>query len=406
MHYTILNNPSPFIDPAWKSQDWDIDPISGNDNAKGDVGHGIKTWTELRRRMKLAGGHISAVTNINVLSDLPDTDLMVIDWGTFSAYNQINVNAPNPTITRTGTFTSAPTARNAATNQPNVVTDTGVADWTSDIGWTSGSQLKPTAGPASGYAAWVVKNLGSNQARTSPFFNANTFAETNPASGNTYKIEKKTFVRNWFFQPLNGVWYINGFDLGDASSSTTGFASIGYAVSLIFVDCAILGAVPTHNIAIFYNCCFKAPLTVFGSQVQIYAGACGALFANKFGEFEDGSDVIIDGGFITQGVRHAVVNYGYARLINTSAFDSPDYGWGANSGSKLRMQILYGSGNTLYGLLVGKSGKAFHNPLSSCTITGATADISFAGTSKSWADVLSASGYLKDTLSEACISPL
>ena len=345
--------------PVWAAQDnWKIDPISGNDDNSGENMSPLQTWREFQRRMKLVKGHSAAITIITIVSDLPDNDAMIIDWGTLTGFEAVYIHG-SPTQIRTGVFTSTPIARNPSMNQPNEITDSSVNSWAGELGWNTGYQIIPTSGPAQNFPAWIVKDLGNHQARTSPFYDAVNFVDTTPALNDTYKIIKQTFVRNWCFMPLNGFWNINNLDLGDLSSTKTGFGYPDWAVAMQFTDCSVHGIAPAHTTVFFYNCCFKEPLNAYGATFEVYAGACGNIMTDPTGELEDGCDFMADNGFITQGVRHMVINFGYARLRDTGAFDSADYGWGVNSASNVRIQGLYGSGNADWGLYVGPSGTAF-----------------------------------------------
>jgi hypothetical protein len=139
---------------SWGRQtSWFIDPVAGDDeNDGGASGTAIKTWAEFNRRVRSDWIWSQSVT-VEFLNDLPETDPV---FGRF----YIGTNAFFTLRgQRSTTFsgTSSSWTQNFATNDPGTLT---VAGWTP----VPGQVLEFTSGPATDGTAWVMNNLGSNNA--------------------------------------------------------------------------------------------------------------------------------------------------------------------------------------------------------------------------------------------------
>jgi hypothetical protein len=394
----------PIFNTAWAAQDtWFIDPVGGNDANSGiDLAHALQTWTELRRRMTAVNGHTAPSTTITIQSDLPNTDIMMVDWGTATTFNVINVVGVTSVI-RSGTFT-ATTSRDPTTNQPTVIEDTAIVDWTPDLGVASGRQIVVTSGAATGYPSWVAKDLGSHQARVSPFIDVGSYAEITPSAGDTYDVVARPSIPNYSFCPKNGTWNVSNLNLADNNSAAYGLGYTDFVTAVLFTNCAIWGVFPAHTTTYLTNCCIKNTLQAFGAQVQVYAGLIGDLIGNLFAEVEDACDILLDIGVLIQGIRTSVINGGYIRIYDAQAFDAPDYAFGINENGVMRVDELAGSNNSTTGIYLGGSGKLFGN-FTACYITGLGGDVSFIGRAMSWAE-LATNGYTRAFNSSAEAGPV
>ncbi|MES2395037.1 MAG: hypothetical protein V4549_03500 [Bacteroidota bacterium] len=394
------------INEDWASQaTWYIDPIIGNDENTGiDLPHAIKTWGELRRRMKAVGGHSTAGTYIYVLSD--PSDAMVLDWG---CHSNIDVHIlGSTTVARTGQMTSGLITRDAATNQANELTDLGVSSWTSEICFNSGKILRMSSGDALGQHAWVLKDLGSHKARLSAFWDISNGEEIFSDDGENYEMLSMPFVQNYYLVPTSGFFFLKYFNLGNENSTQYQIAPATATQGCQLTYCAIYNIDTSNNTIYLANCCLKTSLRLFTGTVEMFAGCMGSMDNNPFafsdGEIETAGELYCDAGVCFQGVRENIINCGYLRSVDLMIFDSPDNGITVGTGGIIRITKLSGSGNIQHGLYISPSGTVFAN-LANCTIDGNVEDIYFAGTDYSWA-TLQGLGYLKSATSYASISPV
>lgn len=400
----------PIINTSWASQSsWVIDTINGDDEKSGiDSVNSLKTWGELRRRMWAVGGHSTPGTTIQIIGDLDSNDPMVLDWG---CHGNIDVHIlGTPNVARSGSFTSSPTARNPATNTPNIVADSAVSSWASEISFDSGKLLVPSSGAASGYPAWMVKNLGSHQVRLSSFVRVDDFTEATPANGDTYDIEALNFVQDYYLVPTSGFFFVKYLDLGDEHSAQSQILPATATRGVQLTYCSIYNIDMSNSTIFLVNCCLKTPLRLFTGTVEAFAGCMGNKTNSPYhwadGEVETAGELYMDMGFLIQGIRENIINMGYARAVDAMIFDAPDNGIvvGGGGGS-LRITSLSGSGNGQHGVYISPSGHVFVPNFTGCKITGNQADVYFAGTDYSWSTI-SAAGFLKHSTCDATISQM
>ncbi len=392
------------VTTPWASQaTWFINSSTGNDNNTGiDSAHAIATWTELRRRINAVGG-FTVSTTITIETDLAVDDVMLTDMKAPLYPLSVTVQGVLTTV-RTGSYTSAPTVRNPATNQANVITDSAVSDWTSDLGAQTGHLLIPTSGAANGIPAWVIKNLGSHQARMSSYYDALNFVEVQPSNGDTYKIVSMPFIPNWFITPYNdGLWYFQYLNMGDLTSTYFGIAQSVNGF-LEFDYCVLLGFSMINGGGFFENCAIKTPMNCYYSQVILDAGYTTDINGFPSAEYEDMCDVSLLAGHIFQGVTITIINGGYARGYDVGFFDSPDTALEVRQ-ARFRMQIVWGSGNTTWGMLISQGGAQLDAILSTCTVTGTNGDVSFVGKTYTWAS-LNTNKVTRSANSTSVIGPL
>ena len=350
----------------------------------------LKTWAELRRRMLAVGGHTSAVDIYIAPSNT--LDIMLFDWG--STQGIINIHG-TPTIVRNGSLTGF-SARNPALNTPNIITDSGVSDWTSEIGFTSGYHLYMTSGAAIGTAAGIVKNLGSHQARVGSFYNASSFIEVNPSNGDKYSIISKPFVQDFAFINPNGFINPINLDFGDTNSSRNEIEPISSTFGIEFTNCAIFFYSATLAAIYNLNSILKyCPSLYCGSQIQNFAGIIGDI-TNSEGqnEVEQASEFECDNGVLFQGVGLSPINNGYLRIYDAGFFDitnSPGFAISVGNGGKARLEKAWGSGTILEGLLVTNTGQVW-GTLSQLTVTGTGGDVYFCNNIYTWAQIQASNG--------------
>lgn len=384
----------PIINTAWALQvTWFIDPVSGNDTNTGiDDTHALKTWTELRRRMLTVGGPSIDGTTITIMSSLPSNDPMV----TFDCKDSsVGVHVEGITsIVRSGSITSAFVSRNDATNQPNVLTDSAVSSWVSDIGVNSGRILKMTSGAAQNYYAFVVKNLGSHQARLSTFFIVDDFSEAFPANGDTYSILSLPFIPNYCIENTVGFFYFKFLDMGDASSTQYAIGPGAATFGTQFTYCAIFYVVNENSNIFVVNCAIKNCPNLYTGTVQIYAGTIGDIQSLGGGEIETAGEMILDNGTLFQGVNINIINFGYLRIYDAMFFDCPSNGTiVVGQGGFARLDKVAGSGSAGWGLNVTNTGMVWGN-LANLTVTGASGDVFFCGNVITWASIVASNGVV------------
>lgn len=156
-------------DPFWVAQTaWTVDPAAGVDENLGDSGHPLKTLSEYHRRVW--GAQLAADHTITVLSDLNAGDtqqaffLNDISGVGFTGYAHY---FGTPVVKFSGTLDnpSGIVARNGATNQPTLVTCSGLSGtWSnSGPGGTTlvGLIIRRTSDLST---ARVVQDMGGKQA--------------------------------------------------------------------------------------------------------------------------------------------------------------------------------------------------------------------------------------------------
>lgn len=390
-----LGNLLPFLNTIWFTQaTWFINSSSGDDRNSGiDSAHALETWGELRRRILAVGGFGADDTVITIETDLAVDDPMIIDWGVNNIFATVEVNGVQTTAL-TGSFTSAPSIRNASSNTANVITDSAVTSWTANLGINTGRFLKVTSGAANGFISWIAKDLGSHQARVSSFFDVVTSTEVNPSINDTYSIISCPFMPNWVWNMTSGSWTIKNLNLGDLSSTLWGNYSAAAAPFVILQNCAVFRGGALHNFAEFDNCCMKTVTNNFGGTIYLAAGMVGQIDGNTSNDNEDGGEIGISNGTLLQGVGMIATNAGYLRINDMLIFDSPGFGLLISSGGKARIDQLSGANNAI-GLTVTTSASiVWTNPtINSLNINGtAGADISFCGVNYSIAQIRALGG--------------
>jgi hypothetical protein len=235
------------IDSVSSSQQvWYVDPIAGLDTNTGISNiTALKTVRELNRRLRIL---TLPDYEIHILNDLPVNDPIgltsnIVSRTSYSAriltrvfwYGQRNVVG-------SGTFTANGTSSTPASNLAPTLTDSGVADWTSNVGKT----IVVTSGASSGFIAHILKNLGAGVARCSYWHNCTAYTPTvtpgfspttPPLSGDSYSTVEFTKVYSQRAGNCPEVaQYFNNFDFTVAPNSLF-YISLGLSTTAYFVSC-------------------------------------------------------------------------------------------------------------------------------------------------------------------------
>ncbi len=144
--------------PDWQSQTtWYIDSSTGNDENTGAVGSKLKTHAELFRRV--GNEYVpSANITINITSTtIDDIDVPYRPYNTYVYYVGTKTSVISDSV-------NSVTVRNAASNQPLLVTATAGGTFWSTYA-AAPYLVTMTSGAASGSSFWVQANLGTGQGR-------------------------------------------------------------------------------------------------------------------------------------------------------------------------------------------------------------------------------------------------
>lgn len=377
---------------------WFIDPVNGNDENLGDTsGAAIKTWSQVRER--LPKGNVSQNTTFTILNDIPSSDPFdVSDWCPDSRY--VLTFTGTPSIISSGTLTAF-TARVASTNTPNQVTDTGRASWAAYV--AGGYMIKMTSGNANGYCAYIAKNLGSNAARVSSFYDGVSFTEAVPTTNDTYSIIKLTTVPVWNIGS-NGAgrrYVFKNLDFYNSSQTPNYFSANG----INFYNCRLYATPQIAGFIRYFNCCAEY-FQGYGGFALIFAGMCIGIASNAYTEIERGQQFQVSDGTLFQSVNVEIIDGGFIRAYDMGVFDSYADGIRMHAFGDLRAEKLWGSGNAGYGVNTYGSGRVVLNTgVASPSITGTSGDVRLNATTKNWSTLIS-DGYTKDTVSSASVGPM
>lgn len=374
---------------------WYIDPVNGNDsNSAVDSAHPIKTWAEVLSRNP--SGAFNQDTTFTFLNDVPSTDLFDLSGWNVDPRYFVTFNG-TPSVIASKSLTGF-VARNVATNTPNQITDTTVSSWTPYIG--GGYAIKMTSGTANGYMAYIAKDLGSNSARVSTFFNASTNAEATPSALDTYNIIKLTAIpaSNIGTNTLGRLGKFDGIDFRASAQTPNFFASNG----INFLNCRFNYLPDNAGLIRYKNCCFE-DIQGYGGFALVFAGMCLGSANNTFTEIEFGQQLQASGGTLFQGIALYCINGGYVRAYDMAVFDSLLDAINLRAFGLIRAESVWGSGNAGYGINTSGTGQVALN--GSPAITGTSGNVRLNTTTYTWADIIAA-GYIKDASSNASISPI
>lgn len=375
--------------PALKWQEqttWYINASTGSDEATGvDSAHAIKTFAEWKRRV---GRDIRVVMDVYLETSLPSTDKFDVN-----AYVHITGGLRfhgTRTVVASGTLT-ARTARDAAANTPNDITDAGTPQvWTSLVG-------KLVGFTASGAYAWVAKDLGGNAARisvpTTTTDQRSSCAEVVLAGNEAYEVYDTTTVyldrgiivdAAYSDPPTSSPpIYFDDIQFLMTSTANTPYIESAGGAALYLRRCGLVGGLVDGLSAM---CC--SWYSSSGSTAAIYAlkrspSIVGCL-SFRICLMNGGGGAytyLYKTGLMMQGAR-LLVNGVASLTADISVFDATGAGVSiGNGGLVYGASKIYGSGNTTYGLDLASGGRLISSIPANLTITGTSGDVSFAGAS-------------------------
>lgn len=166
-----------------------ISASTGSDSNTGLIGYPLASFAEFIRRY----GETPLILAPLTITFLDATVSENISFHPFIFEGGDLLIKGTRTIVSSGSITSAPTARNAATNTSLEITDSA-RTWASHI---ATHMLVMTSGAALGAVAFPIKDTGSNKCRLTSLVqsiagSAWTFAEVSPSNGNTYDLVSLT----------------------------------------------------------------------------------------------------------------------------------------------------------------------------------------------------------------------
>ena len=139
---------------------WYVDPVSGNDENTGLVGHALKTYQELSRR--LFGRNTTTAVIVNALSDATDADILSVNFAPLFSTSLTVLGIE--TVANSGTVASHIVPNYIGGNTLNQITITGF-NWSTHVGKLV---RKSGASGGTGVYASVLADLGSGTALIAP----------------------------------------------------------------------------------------------------------------------------------------------------------------------------------------------------------------------------------------------
>jgi hypothetical protein len=400
---------------------WYVDPQNpaANDENDGKTAlTPLKTLAEVATRLSVA----SMVNyTINLMSNTNSTDTFDynphlngqgltggggIDVGVTSFVNIVG----RQTVAASGVVTSA-TGTTPATNTQASLDVAGVV-WTPLLG----SLVVMTSGALAGYQAYVIKDLGSNTARMSDWWNPTgvtpggsgsngTFAAIGaaPAPGDTYNIVTLTQFNATYRNagnPARVQINFQNLQFTAAANITVEGATNSFITCQML--CNLIAVMWVNEFAQYYGCLLNtvsAQLLNFDMRLRFIGSALLNTSVQAFNtgraEFINtvvqGGSVFVGRGFTglpgdTSELGGQIAIFAQApgaptnQSIGLGIFDSPAQGFSAVRGGILGIDApLYGSGNTTYGLTVSDGGAIMVRTGVSPTITGTTAALQLEG---------------------------
>jgi hypothetical protein len=340
----------------------------------------------------------------------------------------IEVKQESTVVARSGVLTGV-VPMNPAAQQPWVVTDTGVPNWSTDIG----KRLRVTSGPNVGIIAWVAKDLGASAARISNTVtdNADSLSISGSwvnvgavAVGDPYVVETlhTAYMGKVLVQLAGGG---SGTTLADLTLQSLVFrdfsflnqdfyapASIGPSIS--FANCWFNAQFiyPFGEVS-FVNCCLQdatAPgsssPTVNGAQIAFGGGGqtgTGTTFAAGcyIGAFISGFLEVGPGLFVSNPLMQGAVLYMYGPSALAFADEDGLAFFDAVIESPIQLEAgavfivstgsfgvvtIWGNNNVGFGVQIGDGSRLVVDPGAVMLLTGASGDFAVGGmnTARAW----------------------
>lgn len=374
---------------------WHVRPSTGSDANNGLTSASpVATGVELSNRLGRYN-RIAQATTVNLPEGLPATDALSL----IVVFDDLNASGAGilakggvKTTLGTGTFTSAPTAENPATNTTWSVVNSALPSANS---WAAlvGKRIRITSGPRVGLMAWILKDLGSKTARTSEWAVVDAWPGLSvtlgtPQSGDAYAVEDLQQVSlgaiDTLFQNIdyNDPGFPN-ISFQDLEIRDAGLFQPRSLADIRFYGCTVVPQLDASycQYALALNTHFVNGIVVnHGGQCVAYAGSSfGDCVASTGGQFRP------DGNFIAQGANIMSLDTGGLVLGKCAALDSDSgivsVGGGAIqlTGGPFGAGVCWGSGGSGNGLTLAPGGKVMisgFNPSNRFYITGANGDYS------------------------------
>lgn len=387
-------------DPVWATQEeWYIDPENGDDSYDGaSEDFPLKTLGEFGARLR--DQQINQPTTIWILNDVPATDQPVLRFS-IGDYGFVRFRGKS-TIVASGTFTSV-TDLNIASSQPNEVEDTALSDTWVNLGLID-KRLRITSGARENAQAWLVKDLGSKQARISswledpypstPPWSFTGISNVNAQIGDPYVVEELTSILEL---PLD-VWVSSRYTGTGVSATKLFFEDLNIAYSaasnlprfsalglnpLAFIGCKLLHSIPGQGgWGQYANCQCAAFHSMNGASLWIRGGYMTFQF-----DPGPGSYTLFSGSPIAQGIRIRAEGLMAVSGGGLGAFDSSSDGIKVMPQATLSCSdYVFGSGNTEHGIEVAPYGCVVYSAGKKPVITGTAGDSNIGGSTKTWAE--------------------
>ena len=329
---------------------WYVDPTSGSDENNGTgSGTALKTVRELKARL---GTVLERSITVNILNNLPSSDSLsqlsfqAPIYGPLQTTGAVITLVGVLTTVRTSTATSASVAPNkgAGTTAPTTFTDTTVTNW------EVGDVLVMTSGSASGYAAEVMKDLGSGVCYLSHFMTTTTSQAlasdaTQAANGDSYKVCTRTTITGAGL-PLLSTGFGNNsqaiiFQLFEFVTALN-IPSTGYQT--VFERCQFDAAyVNSRACSACYGCQFNGVITNSFAGSDLTLVGCGTRSANTFTTSWGATSTVSD--LYSQGATIAVSSRGMMSATNLNTYNA-SVGLSVAGGYVELATACYGNTNT------------------------------------------------------------
>ena len=212
---------------------WFIDPTTGDDENVGLLEAApLATWAEFRRRTESVG--YDGDTTVTILSSLPATDPVKLLANLGSGILTIQ---GRETLVYSGTAAAYSRDVDANPGGNNIGT-------LQDAGWTVADHIwrivRFTSGAADGFASWILKDLGANNARITTCVDSDTYADAVPSAGDTFDVYTQPTVHDLTITADYGVSTGTPINIRNLHLTNTNvFASQAWCADVFAHDCKI-----------------------------------------------------------------------------------------------------------------------------------------------------------------------